>query len=122
IASDLFGAPISLGTVANLEREMSSALAAPHEEALAAVRAAAVKGADETSWKLAGRLCWLWAAATASVAAFVIHARRSAAGLTALLGAEIHGILCSDRWGPYSRVPEERRQICWAHLKRDFQK
>jgi transposase len=122
IASDLFGALIALGTVANLEREMSSALAAPHAEALAAVRAAQVKGADETSWKLAGRLCWLWAAATAGVAAFVIHARRSAAGLTALLGAEILGILSSDRWGVYDRVPPARRQICWAHLKRDFQK
>jgi transposase len=122
IASDLFRAPIALGTVAHLEREMSSALAAPHAEALAAVRAAAVKGADETSWKLAGQLCWLWAAASAGVAAFVIHARRSAAGLTALLGTEILGILSSDRWGVYDRLPAARRQICWAHLKRDFRK
>jgi transposase len=97
-------------------------LAAPHEEALAAVRSAEVKHADETGWKLAGKLCWLWTAATASVVAFVIHSKRSALGLTALLGAEIQGILCSDRWGVYARVPVERRQICWAHLKRDFQK
>ena len=43
--------------------------------AVAAVRQAEVKNADETSWKLAGALCWLWAAATAKVVAFVIHAR-----------------------------------------------
>jgi transposase len=113
---------VSLGTVANLEQEVSAALAAPHAEALAAVRTAEVKHADETSWKLAGKLCWLWTAATAGMVAFVIHGKRSAVGLTALLGAEIHGILCSDRWGAYARVPAERRQICWAHLKRDFQK
>src|SRR5439155_11419961 len=53
---------------------------------------------------------------------FVVHARRSAAGLTALLGQEIYGILCSDRWGVYNRVAATRRQVCWAHLKRDFQK
>ena len=47
-----------------------------------AVREAAVKNADETSWKKAGKLCWLWAAATVNVVAFVIHARRSAAGLS----------------------------------------
>jgi len=122
IAAAVFDAPVSLGTVANLEQEMSAALAAPHAEALAAVQAAEVKHADETSWKLAGKLCWLWTAATASVVAFVIHGQRSARGLTALLGAEIHGILCSDRWGVYARVPAERRQVCWAHLKRDFQK
>ncbi len=122
IAAAVFDAPVSLGTVANLEREVSAALAAAHAEALAAVRSAEVKHADETGWKLAGKLCWLWAAATAGVAAFVIHGKRGALGLTALLGAEIHGTLRSDRWGVYARVPAARRQICWAHLKRDFQK
>src|SRR5262249_29575815 len=53
---------------------------------------------------------------------FVIHSRRSAAGLAALLGDEIHGILHSDRWHVYGQLPDERRQLCWAHLKRDFQK
>lgn len=122
IATAIFDAPVSLGTVANLEQEVSAALVRPHQEAVTAVRQAAVKNADETSWKLRGALCWLWAAATAGVVAFVLHARRSAAGLTALLGLEIQGILCSDRWGVYNRVPAERRQVCWAHLKRDFQK
>ena len=122
MAAAVFGAPIALGTVANLEQEMSAALAPAHQEAVAAVQAAAVKHADETSWKLAGQLHWLWGAATAHVAAFVIHARRSAAGLAMLLGTEIQGLLCSDRWGVYDQVPAERRQICWAHLKRDFQK
>jgi transposase len=122
VAEQVFAAPVALGTVANLEQEVSAALATPHQEVLEAVQAAAVKHADETSWKLAGKLRWLWAAATAGMALFVIHAKRSAAGLTALLGEQIQGILCSDRWGPYNRVPAERRQICWAHLKRDFKK
>ena len=30
------------------------------------------------------------------------------------------GILVIDRWGGYNSY-EGRRQICWAHLKRDFQ-
>jgi transposase len=85
------------------------------------VRQAAVKNVDETSWKLAGGRCWLWAAATATVAAFVVHARRSAAGLTALLGEVIAGIIGSDRWSVYQRLAPERWQVCWAHLKRDFQ-
>jgi transposase len=122
IADAVFGAPIALGTVANLEQEVSAALAPAHEEALTAVRQAEVKFADETSWKLWGKLCWLWAAATTGVAVFVIHAKRSALGLAALLGEEIEGVLHSDRWHVYLQVPEERRQLCWAHLKRDFRK
>jgi transposase len=122
IAETLFGVPLALGTVVNLEQEVSAALAPAHQEALAAVRQAEVKFADETSWKLWGQLCWLWAAATANVAVFVIHAKRSALGLAALLGEDIHGILHSDRWHVYRCVPDERRQLCWAHLKRDFQK
>lgn len=122
IAETIFGVPISLGTVANLEQEVSAALAPAHQEALEAVRQADVKFADETSWKLWGKLCWLWAAATTNVAVFVIHAKRSALGLAALLGDDIHGILHSDRWNVYLQIPDERRQLCWAHLKRDFQK
>ena len=122
ISQVVFDAPVALGTVANLEQEVSAALADPHQEAVSAVRAAPVKHADETSWKLRGRLCWLWTAATTKAVAFLIHAKRGATGLTALLGAAIQGILCSDRWCVYDRVPAQRRQVCWAHLKRDFQK
>jgi transposase len=124
IADRVFGAPISLGTVANLEQEVSAALATPHQEALDAVRTADVKQADETSWKRAGQLHWLWAAGAASqkVVAYVIHPKRSRLGLQALLGEAITGILASDRWGVYNCVAATQRQLCWAHLKRDFQK
>ena len=122
IADTVLGAPIALGTVANLEQEVSAAVEPAHQEALRAVRQADVKYADETSWKLWGKLCWLWAAATAGIAVFVIHAQRGAKGLRAILGDGIEGIVHSDRWHVYLQVPEERRQLCWAHLKRDFQK
>jgi transposase len=121
MAEDVFDVPLSLGTVGHLEQQMSAALAPAHAEAIQAVRAAAVKNVDETGWKLAGARCWLWAAATATVAAFVVHARRSAAGLTALLGEVIEGIVGSDRWSVYHKVALNRRQVCWAHLVRDFQ-
>jgi transposase len=122
ITEDVFDVPIALGTVANLEAETAAALAAPHAEALQAVRDAAVKNVDETSWKLAGNLCWLWLAATSTVAVFLIHARRGVAGLAALLGERVKGFIGSDRWSAYSRLSPWCRQICWAHLRRDFQK
>ncbi|WP_390623711.1 IS66 family transposase [Telmatocola sphagniphila] len=67
-------------------------------------------------------MCWLWGAATTNFEAFVIHGQSGVAGLTTLLGKNIRGILHIDRWHAYRQVPEERRQLCWAHLKRDFRK
>lgn len=122
IAETVLGVPIALGSVANLEQEVSAAIEPAHDEALTAVRLADVKYADETSWKLWGKLCWLWAGAIAGVAVFVIHGKRGVAGLAALLGQTIQGIVHSDRWHVYLQVPEQYRQLCWAHLKRDFRK
>ena len=66
---------------------------------------APVKNTDETSWKEKGDKRWLWSAATATVAFFVIHLRRNFAGLQALLGQTITGIVCSDRWSVYNKLP-----------------
>ena len=120
IAQAVFDVPLSLGSIGHLEEQMSQALAPAHVEAVNAVQAAEVKHADETSWSQAGKRRWLWLAATATVAAFVVHARRSLAGLQALLGKVITGIVVSDRWAVYEVLPEGRRQLCWAHLIRDF--
>jgi transposase len=116
------GVPIALGTVSNLEQEMSAALADAHAAAQAAVQQAATKNVDETGWKQAGAKRWLWGAATALVVCFVIAPTRGALGLRALLGKKIKGIVCSDRWSVYGQLRLGLRQLCWAHLKRDFQK
>lgn len=121
IVETLFDIPVSLGTVANLEQEMSQALAPAHAEAVQAVRAAPAKYADETGWKRHGTRCWLWVTATPRVSAFAVHASRGLTGLTTLLGKRIGGIVVSDRWSAYGRLPVYRRQVCWAHLIRDFQ-
>jgi transposase len=36
------------------------------------------------------------------------------------LGAAFGGILISDRWSAYAWVDVARRQLCWAHLLRQF--
>lgn len=122
ICEEVFAVPVALGTITALEQEVSAALQPVHAEALTAVQQAPVKNVDETSWKQAGRKCWLWLAATNTVAAFVIHGKRSVLGLATLLNNTMCGFLCSDRWSVYDRWPVQRRQVCWAHLKRDFQK
>jgi transposase len=121
IAAAVFDAPVALGTIANLEQQTSAALAPAHQAARAAVADAPVKHVDETGWKQAGKKRWLWVAATSTVVAFLIHPRRNLDALTALLG-KLSGILCSDRWRTYDDWPLDLRQVCWAHLKRNWEK
>jgi len=118
VVETVFEVPISLGSLSTSEAEMTDALAGPYQEAQETVRAAPVKNTDETGWSENGQKRWLWGAATATVAFFVIHLRRSYEGLQALLGETIQGIVCSDRWAAYSKLPPGRRQICWAHTIR----
>ena len=122
VVESVFEVPVALGTVAKLEQEMSAALTPAHQEALAAVQVAPVKHLDETGWKKAGHKRWLWVAATATVVVFLIHRLRNAAVVLLLLGQTLRGILCSDRWRAYDCVPLLQRQVCWAHLKRNFDK
>jgi len=122
ISQTMFQVPIALGTITNLEQEMSAALLPAHRQAIAAVRQAPVKYVDETGWKQAGRKRWLWAAATTSVAVFMIDARRNFTALQKLLGSAWCGIVCSDRWRAYDYVELLKRQVCWAHLKRNWEK
>ncbi len=110
IVETVFEVPTSLGSISALEAEMTAALTDPYQEAQAAVHDAPVKNTDETGWSEKGQKRWLWAAATATVAFFVIHLRRNFQGLQALLGETITGVVCSDRWTAYSKLPLELRK------------
>ena len=118
--SDLFGIQMSLGSVSACERIQSGALAQPVKQAIEHVREQAVAHADETGWTQRRARAWLWVAATSVVTVFLIHRRRNGEAARALLGG-FRGIVVSDRWSAYLQWPLHLRQLCWAHLKRDFQ-
>jgi transposase len=101
---------------------MSAALRAPVEEARAYVREALSVNADETSWREKLKKAWLWVAATALVTVFAISRERSGEAARQLLGEDFVGFVGSDRWSGYNWVDINLRQLCWAHLRRDFQK
>ncbi len=101
---------------------MSAAREPVVAEASAAVQQMAVVNMDETGWREARRRVWLWAVVTASVTVFHINASRGGMVARALLGSAWCGIVGSDRGTMYAWWDRERRQVCWAHLKRDFQK
>jgi transposase len=117
--SDLFGIPISTGSIIACERHVSDAIAPAVDEAVTHIRKQDVVHADETGWRQGRKRAWLWVATTSLVAVFLIHARRSAEAMKQLLG-QFAGVLVSDRWAPYEDHLG-KRQLCWAHLKRHFE-
>lgn len=78
--------------------------------------------ADETGFKEKGKSMWAWIAVSCSVAVFIIRGGRNKKIAKELLGKNFKGILCSDRYSAYQWIPNESRQICWAHLERDFRR
>jgi transposase len=114
-----FGVPISLGTICNLEQRVSAALAEPVAEAHQHLQEAAVAHADETSWPQQPDKGYLWAGLTSYLAVFLLSDKRDLDSAQALLGADFAGVLISDRYAAYNWVG--RRQLCWAHLRRDWQ-
>ena len=120
LLATLYGVEVGLGSIAALEAQVSDALAAPVAEAQAAVQAAAVVNADETSWAEQTRRCWLWTAVTALVTVFLLRPSRSSASAKELLGTAYAGIVGSDRYSGYAWIATAQRQVCWAHLVRDF--
>jgi transposase len=118
LAQDVFGLSISTGMIAKLERSTADALAQPMAELEEHVRTRPAN-VDETSWREAGQRAWLWVVVTPLVTVFHIAATRCGKVARRLLGPAYGQVVTSDRWKAYN--PFRRRQLCWAHLRRDFQ-
>jgi transposase len=60
-------------------------------------------------------------AVTSWVTVFVVRMSRGGHIARELLGETFAGILVTDRYSAYNWYPVRWRQVCWAHLLRDFE-
>jgi hypothetical protein len=56
------------------------------------------------------------------VAVYQVTLNRARSSAEALLGKNYTGLVVSDRYSVYNGLDVEQRQVCWAHLKRDFKR
>ena len=112
--------PLSVGSVDALCQATSVALAAPVAQAVATLPSAPVVNADETPWKEGKTRPWLWVAVTALVTVFQIAHSRGSDVSKGLIGTTYRGTLSTDRFSAYAWLDLAYRQVCWAHLTRDF--
>lgn len=120
IFATLYQTEVSVGGIGLLEQAMSAALATPVAEAQAYVQRQPVRNADETSWREKRQRRWLWISVTPLVTIFRLLQTRGAAGAKELLGEVVWGIIGTDHYAGYHWIDPRQRQLCWAHLKREF--
>ena len=119
LCEQLFSSRISTGTVDAILTRTAEALAEPHADLLERLRGAAAVNMDETGWRTAGERRALWGIFDDRHAYLHVASGRHEEHAKALL-ADTKAIVTSDRWWAYTHLPLTRRQLCWAHLKRDF--
>jgi transposase len=117
--ADVCDLPVSLGAVSKLEQTVSRALAPIHAAAHEYVKGRDAN-VDETGWKQGKGKAWLWVAVANLLTVFLIRPNRNRAAFDALAGPT-PGVLTTDRFPVYTHLTGGRRQVCWAHLRRDFQ-
>ena len=116
---EVFGVPISVGSVSNIEARMTPALKPAAEEAARHVDDAPVKYADATTWLRAGVTMSLWTIASAGASVFRIFVDGKRRTIELLFGKRT-GILVSDRASVFNFWVMVMRQVCWAHILRKF--
>ena len=121
VLDELFGVPMSVGTISQSEKTTTAVIAEPVKEARGYVEAQSVAHLDETSWREGGKRAWLWVTVTSLVTVFLIRMSRGGQVARELLGEGFSGILVTDRYSAYNWYPVRWRQLCWSHLLRDFE-
>jgi transposase len=119
--SELFGTPVSAGTVASITHRAGAGLDGFGEWVRERITAAEVVHFDETGLRVAGKLRWVHSASTGKYALIWVHDKRGrgamdAAGvLPAFTGIAVH-----DAWAPYDCYPAATHALCNAHLLREL--
>jgi transposase len=120
--ADLFGVPMSQGSVAAMTQRCAKRL---DGDFLAWLRQALAREKlvhfDETGFRVEGKLHWVHSASSGRYSLVYVHANRGRKGIDAggvlagFTGAAVH-----DAWAPYDCYCEATHVLCCAHLMREL--
>ena len=120
--AELFGLPVSGGTVASMTERVAGRLDGFLELTRAGIAGADAAHFDETGFRVASRLRWVHSASTGKYSLLTVHDKRgveamNAAGvLPAFTGIAVH-----DAWAPYDTYSDLTHVLCNAHVLRELQ-
>jgi transposase len=121
LLGELFGTPMSVGTVAAWTSRAAAGLEPFTVAAVAALSEAELVHADETGLRVAGRLHWLHVACSDRFTALFCHRRRGKEAIDAAgVLPHVTGIVVHDAFAPYARYRDATHALCNAHLLREL--
>ena len=123
--AELFGTPLSAGTVAAMTTRAAAALAAEGgfaEQVRARLAESEVAHFDETALRVDRRLRWVHSASTGKFVLITAHDKR---GVEAMDAAGVLpgfcGVAVHDGWAPYDTYDQATHARCNAHVLRELQ-
>ena len=120
--AELFGVPLSSGTVAALTARAAGRLGGFLEHAREQIAGSPVAGFDETGFRVDGRLHWVHCARTGKYTLLMVHPRRGKQAIEAMgVLPSFGGIAVHDAWAPYDSYTAAGHQLCCAHARRELQ-
>ena len=120
--AELFGIPLSSGTVAALTARAAGRLGGFLEHAREQIAASEAAGFDETGFRVAGRLHWVHCARTGKYTLLTVHPRRGRQAMEAMgVLPSFEGVAVHDAWAPYDTYAAPEHQLCCAHALRELQ-
>ena len=114
--AELFGIPLSSGTVAGITARAAGRLDHFLERVREGIAAAEVAGFDETGFRVDGRLHWVHCARSGKYTLLTVHPKRGRQAMEAMgILPAFAGVAVHDAWAPYDTYGAPDHQLCCAH-------
>ncbi len=113
---------LSVGEISELGHDVRQHLQGAAAELLTQVRQQPVVHQDETGWRENGANGYVWTTASdgpLAVRYYQYSPSRGSVVALGLIGGDFRGVLVSDFYAAYNRLPG-RHQRCWVHLLREL--
>ena len=118
VLRDRFGLRVTCGGLVQAVHRAARRAQPTYDHLAATVRGSPVVTADETSWRVAADLQWLWAFVTSDTTVYAIQPGRGLAQAAVIIGQDYPGVLVRDGWQSYRQFTHALHQTCLAHLLR----
>jgi hypothetical protein len=116
------GHVVSIGGLFHIWNRLANLLEGEYDSIGERVRQSAVVKADETGWRIMGKLAWLWAFVGHNACFYFIYPFRKTKAVRSFLGKVFKGTLICDFWGAYNELRAKAKQRCLYHLFTEFKK
>lgn len=121
LCEDLFGQPISLGTLSEVNARAYAALEGFEAQVVTQLQKAPVINVDESGLRVEGKLHWIHTACTKTLTHYSVHAKRGGEAMDAAgILPNYRGWMVHDFWSPYFAYEQSAHAVCNEHILREL--